>query len=69
MDVLGEREWLVARTDDAGNSFLVSHGLGEHEAALEVEAMDARGHKQAAWSCAYPPGGLEAEILRLHLLR
>jgi hypothetical protein len=45
--------WLVVRTDDAGNLFLVADSLGEADAQALVAKLTARGHKQAYSAMSY----------------
>ncbi len=41
--------WVVFRQDDHGNRFEVGRTSSEAEAARQVEAFEARGHKQTYW--------------------
>ena len=61
--------WLVARTDDNGRRFLVSHGLDKDEAEALVARMEARGHKQSSWAERYETGCLDEAVASMGLLR
>jgi hypothetical protein len=58
-----EREWLVLRTDDAGNTFLVRAGLDEADAQSLVTDLTARGHKQTYSAIPYDGVAAKAELL------
>jgi len=45
--------WLVLRTDDAGNSFVVEDHLDDTAAAALVDKLTARGHKQTYTAHSY----------------
>lgn len=49
----GPQLWMVLRTDDAGNVFLVKDGLDELEASALTESLTERGHKQTYTAHAY----------------
>jgi hypothetical protein len=60
------REWLVVRTDDAGNTFLVQDALDESAAQAVVTDYTARGHKQTYSALSYSgPEGRKQLLVRL----
>jgi hypothetical protein len=59
----GTRNWLVLRTDDTGNTFLVEDTLDEPGARALVATLTARGHKQTYGAISYDGLAERTELL------
>jgi hypothetical protein len=58
--------WMVIRTDETGNSYLVRDELGESDANMLVGRFS--GHKQSYWAIPYGPGGREQTLQANHVI-
>lgn len=62
------RLWMVLRTDDAGNVFLVRDDLGEEEAMALAASLTEREHKQTCTTHAYDDHESRASLIaELHV--
>jgi hypothetical protein len=61
--------WMLVRTDDAGNNFLVGEGLTKSEAEEKARGFEVRGHKQTWHTYQYTASSRNALIKkhRMHL--
>ncbi len=49
--------WMVLRTDDLGNNFLVADGLKEEAAKTLLDKLVERAHKQTYFAESYSAAG------------
>ena len=57
--------WMVIRTDEAGNTFLMREGISKELAEAIVEMYTERGHKQHYTMHSYTPKSKQA-VLEQH---
>ena len=68
-DVVVQSSWLVLRSDDAGNVYLVEDQLGETEAKELAASLTERGHKQSYTAHCYGSAEERAVLIEEYKVR